>query len=156
MLPVAIIKLQQKASLQMAAIAAALFFIIQLGLSIYCPTFSNHRVYSCLVLSLVGLVSGCAGWAAGIVLSPLGSQVNGIQKIIAGLSLFWSGVVVSHLQDVIPWFNARQNAPMRTATKIELTFGLGLFLLGLCVTFNTRFDDYSTEPPPPTIGTTNE
>jgi hypothetical protein len=147
MLPAAIIKIQQKASLQLAVFLAVLFFIVQIALSIFCPVFSNHRVYSCFLLSLLGLVSGCAGWAVGIFLSPLGNQINGAQKVVAGLSLFWSGVVVSHLQDLVPWFSARQNSAIRPTTKIEVVFSLGIFLLALCVTFNTRFDDPSANPP---------
>jgi hypothetical protein len=71
-------------------------------------------------------------------LSPVGSQINGAQKVLAGLSLFWSGVVVSHWSEVAGLFDTWQKSPTTSATKIELLFGLGLFLLAFCVTFNTR------------------
>ncbi len=146
MLPAAIVKVQQKASLQMAVFIGILFFLVQVALSAFAPAFTNHRMYSCFLLSLVGLVSGCAGWSAGIFLSPLGSQINGAQKVLAGLSVFWSGVIISRLQDVSAWFSARKTLVTTPTTKIELVFGMGIFLLALCVTFNTRFDESSAVP----------
>jgi hypothetical protein len=73
-------------------------------------------------------------------LSPIGSQINGAQKVLAGLTVFcqvfWSGIVVSHLQQLSGLFDAWQKSSTTSAAKIELLFGLGIFLLSLCVTFN--------------------
>jgi hypothetical protein len=130
--------IQQKASYRIAALIGALFFCLQIGLSMFAPAFEAHRVYGGLILSLVGLASACAGWAFGMLLSPVGSQISGAQKVLAGLSLFWSGVVISHWSQTTELFDALQKASITSATKIELLFGLGLFLLAFCVTFNTR------------------
>jgi hypothetical protein len=132
---------QQNAAFVAAAALGALFLVVQVALSRAAPTFESHRVYSFLILSLIGLVSGCGGWACGIFLSPIGSQINGAQKVLAGLTVFWSGVIVSHLQQVSGLFDAWQKSSTTPGTKIELLFGLGIFLLALCVTFNTRFDE---------------
>lgn len=131
-------QIQQKASLQLAAILGALFFCVQVALSIVAPIFKSRRLYSCLIFSLVGLVSACAGWACGIFLSPIGSQINGAQKVLAGFAVFWSGVVVSHLSKLSELFDTWQKSSTTPATKMYLLFGLGIFLLALCVTFNTR------------------
>jgi hypothetical protein len=139
----ALSEIQAKASLQTALLLAALFTCVQVGLSITAPAFHTHRVYSCLILSLIGLVSACAGWASGMFLSPIGSQINGAQKVLAGLTVFWSGVIVSHLQQISGVFDAWQKSQMTSATKIDLLFGLGVFLFALCVTFNTRIDQTS-------------
>jgi hypothetical protein len=132
--------IQIKASLQMAVLIGVLFLCVQIALTITAPTFASHRMYSCFILSLIGLVSGCAGWASGMFLSPIGSQINGAQKVLAGLTVFWSGVIVSHLQQLSGLFDAWQKSPTTSATKIELLFGTGIFLFALCVTFNTRID----------------
>jgi hypothetical protein len=130
--------LQRNTSYKIAALIGALFFCLQVGLSIFAPAFETNKAYGCLILSLVGLTSACAGWACGMFLSPVGSQINGAQKVLAGLSLFWSGVVVSHWSEVAGLFDTWQKSSTTSATKIELLFGLGIFLLAFCVTFNTR------------------
>jgi hypothetical protein len=131
---------QTWASLVAALGVGIVFFLVQIGLASYAPFFEGHRVYSFLVLSLVGLASGCGGWAVGLFLSPIGSQVNGAQKVLAGFAVFWSGVVVSHLKGLSAMFDTWQKNSLTSATKIETLFGLGIFLFALCVTFNTRFD----------------
>jgi hypothetical protein len=124
----------------MAWFIGALFLCVQIALTITAPGFATHRIYSCFVLSLIGLVSACAGWASGMLLSPIGTQANGAQKVLAGITVFWSGVVVSHLQQLSGLFDAWQKSPITSATKIDLLFGLGVFLFAVCVTFNTRID----------------
>jgi|HubBroStandDraft_2_1064218.scaffolds.fasta_scaffold02466_6 hypothetical protein len=133
-------EIQSKTSLRVAAVLGIMFLAVQVALSIFAPAFEAHKVYYCVVLSLVGLVAGCAGWACGLFLSPIGSQVNGAQKVLAGFAVFWSGVVVSHLGQLTQLFDGWQKSAATPATKIELLFGLGVFLFALCVTFNTRFD----------------
>jgi hypothetical protein len=143
-------KVQERAAYQMALFIGILFGFLQVALSWTAPSFSTHRVYSCFVLSLVGLVAGCAGWACGMFLTPIGSQANGAQKVLAGIAVFWSGVVVSHVQQIATVFVSWKTASIEPAMKIELLFGCGLFLLSLCVTFNTRFDIPSTNTSSPT------
>jgi hypothetical protein len=130
--------LQRNTSLAFAGFIGALFFCLQVLLSIFAPAFEANRLYGCLIMSLVGLTAGCAGWTFGIFLSPVGSQINGAQKVLAGLSLFWSGVVVSHWSELAGLFDTWQKSSATSATKIELLFGVGIFLLAICVTFNTR------------------
>jgi hypothetical protein len=134
------INAQTRASLLAAALIGVAFLVVQIELSRNAPAFQGHSRYSFLVLSLIDLVSGCGGWACGLFLSPIGSQMGGSQKVLAGLTVFWSGVVVGNLNKLSGFFSAWQKAPMTSATKIELLFGLGVFLLALCATFNTRFD----------------
>ncbi|WP_353067741.1 hypothetical protein RBB77_23310 (plasmid) [Tunturibacter psychrotolerans] len=134
-------KIQQNAALRFGIFGGCLFFIVQIALARLAPSFKNHELYSFFVLSLIGLVCGCAGWAAGIVLSPIGSQAAGAQKVLAGLALLWTGVVIGHLQQISGALIEWQKGQIDGSIKIELLFGLGLFLLALCVTFNTRFDD---------------
>jgi hypothetical protein len=140
--------IQQKASLQVALGVGILFFIVQIGLSRTAAPFLDHKLYSFLILSLIGIVSGCAGWTFGIFLSPIGSQLNGAQKVLAAIAVFWSGIVVSHLEQMVAAFASWQKAPLSPGAKIELVFSLGLFLLALCVTFNTRFDSERGGPAP--------
>jgi hypothetical protein len=133
-------KTQTTASLLAALGLGILFILVQSGLARYAPFFEGHRAYSFFVLSLVGLASGCGGWALGLFLSPIGSQVNGAQKVLAAFAVFWSGVVVGHLQGLSAAFDTWQKNVLTSATKVEAVFGLGIFLFALCVTFNTRFD----------------
>jgi hypothetical protein len=133
-------KIQITASLIAALALGIVFLLVQIGLAHYAPFFEGHRAYSFFVLSLVGLASGSGGWAVGLFLSPIGSQVNGAQKVLAGFAVFWSGVVVSHLQGLSAVFDTWQKSSITSATKVEAVFGLGVFLFALCVTFNTRFD----------------
>lgn len=137
-------KIQMTASLIVALALGIVFLLVQIGLARYAPFFEGHRAYSFFVLSLVGLASGCGGWALGLFLSPIGSQVNGAQKVLAGFAVFWSGVVVSRLQGLSAIFDTWQKNSLTSATKIEAVFGLGIFLFALCVTFNTRFDSPSS------------
>ena len=138
-------KIQQNVALRFGLLGALLFLIVQIALARIAPAFQDHRFYSFFLLSLIGLVSGCAGWAAGIVLSPIGSQAGGAQKVLAGLTVFWTGVVIGHLQQISSAFNEWQKSQMDGSAKIEILFGLGLFLLAVCITFNTRFDEVSKD-----------
>jgi hypothetical protein len=122
-----------------------LFLLVQFVLARIAPGFACHRFYNFCILSLIGLVTGCAGWACGMALTPIGSQASGAQKILAGVTVFWSGVVVGHIKDLSGILDAYQKSPISPATKIRLVFGLGIFLMALCVTFNTRFDDGKKE-----------
>jgi heme/copper-type cytochrome/quinol oxidase subunit 3 len=139
-------KNQTTASLIVALTLGIVFLLVQIGLSRYAPFFEGHRIYSFFVLSCIGLASGCGGWALGLFLSPIGSQVTGAQKVLAGFAVFWSGVVVSHLQGLSELFENWQKSSLTSATKVEAVFGIGIFLFALCVTFNTRFDSPPTSP----------
>jgi hypothetical protein len=72
-------------------------------------------------------------------LSPIGSQAGGAQKVLAGFAVFWTGVIAGHLSQISSAVSGWQKASMNQATRIELLFGLGIFLFAACVTFNTRF-----------------
>jgi len=131
--------IQQNVTLRFALYGGLLFFIVQIALSRVAPGFVGRRWYSFFLLSLIGLTAGCAGWACGIVLSPIGSQAGGAQKVLAGLAVFWTGVIVGHLPQISSAVSEWQKASMDQATRIELLFGLGIFLFAACITFNTRF-----------------
>ena len=83
--------LQKDATLQFACYGGLLFLVLYIALSRFAPGFDDDRWYSFFLLSLVGLTAGCAGW--GIVLSPIGSQVGGAQKVLTGFAVFWTGRV---------------------------------------------------------------
>jgi hypothetical protein len=131
--------IQTETSLQFALYGGYLFLAIQFALSCAAPGFYGHRVYSFFLMALIGVTAGCAGWACGIVLSPMGSQASGSQKVLAGLGVFWTGVVAGHLSQRGTAFSRFQGEAMTQATKIELLFALGIFFFAACVTFNTRF-----------------
>jgi hypothetical protein len=116
-----------------------LFLVVQFLICCYAPPFRGLRPYNFWILSLIGLTAGCAGWATGIFLSPLGSQVEGAQKVLAGFAIFWSGVVVSHLDQFRQGFAVLQRSTASASSEIRLTFAIGIYLYALCVTFNTRF-----------------
>jgi hypothetical protein len=130
---------QQNATLRFAFYGGLLFFIVQVALSRVAPGFGGYRWYSFFLLSLIGLTAGCAGWASGIVLSPIGSQAAGAQKVLAGFAVFWTGVIAGHLSQISSAVSGWQKVSMNQAAKIELLFGLGIFLFATCITFNTRF-----------------
>jgi hypothetical protein len=133
-------KIQQNASLRFGLFAAPLFLAVQIALAYLAPAFAGLRLYNFVLLSLVGIVAGCAGWACGLVLSPIGSQASGAQKVLAGLTVFWSGIVIGHFQQISIAFSEKAST-LSASSKIQLLFGLGLFLLAVCITFNTRFDN---------------
>jgi hypothetical protein len=131
--------LQTDATLRFACYGGLLFLTIQIALSRVAPGFDGHRWYSFFLLALVGLTAGCAGWAWGIVLSPIGSQAGGAQKVLAGFAVFWTGVIVGHLPQIASAFSGWQKTSINQAARIEMLFGLGVFLFAVCITFNTRF-----------------
>jgi hypothetical protein len=131
--------IQQNVTLQFALYGGLLFFIVQIALCLVAPGFEGYRLYSFFLLSLIGLTSGCAGWASGIVLSPIGSQAAGAQKVLAGFAVFWTGVIVGHLPQISSAVSGWQRVSMNQAARVELLFGLGVFLFAACITFNTRF-----------------
>jgi hypothetical protein len=112
---------------------------VQIGLSRVAPCFDGHRWYSFWLLSLIGLTGGCAGWAGGIILSPIGSQASGAQKVLAAVGVFWTGVIAGHIPQISNTVHQWQIASLSSSTLIELLFGFGIFLFATCVTFNTRF-----------------
>jgi hypothetical protein len=79
------------------------------------------------------------GWWIGLVLNPLQSQAEGAKRVLAAFSLFWSGVFVSHLQGAARLLGIGGTPGVTAVDKIRVVFAFGVFLLGLCVTFNTRF-----------------
>jgi hypothetical protein len=131
--------IQRDVTLQFACYGGLLFLAIQIALCLVAPGFEGCRRYSFCLLALIGLTSGCAGWACGIVLSPIGSQAGGAQKVLAGFAVFWTGVIVGHLPQISSALTGWQKASMNQAGRIELLFGCGVFLFAACITFNTRF-----------------
>jgi hypothetical protein len=131
---------QQEFTRRAAIPIAICFLMVQIVLTFATPSFAGQKLYHCFVFSLVGLVAGCAGWACGLFLSPMGTQVQGAQKVVAAVAVFWSGVVVGHLKDLSGLLRAWEQTPIAAPTKIRLLFGLGVFLFALCVTFNTHFE----------------
>lgn len=117
------------------------FIIVQIGLGIFDPYFEGHRWCHSLVLSTIGLTSGCAGWFTGIVLSPMGIQAASAQKTLAGLSVFWSGVIVGNLTTLKSFFGDFHNVTPTPTTKLRLVWGLGIFAWSICTTLNTRIYD---------------
>lgn len=132
--------LQPSATLRLATYIAPIFMVIQLALACTAPSFAGLRVYNFFLLSLIGLASGCGGWICGIVLSPIGSQASGAQKVLGAIVVFWTGIVVGHFPEIFKSIAVWQKSQLSTTSKIQLLFGLGVFLLATCVTFNTRFD----------------
>lgn len=131
--------IQRNLTLRFALYGGLLFFILQIALSRTAPGFAGNRWYSFFLLSLVGVTAGCAGWACGIVLSPIGSQAGGAQKVLAGFAVFWGGVIVGHLPQISSAISGWQKSSMNQPQKLELLFALGIFLFAVCITFNTRF-----------------
>jgi len=132
------IKPQVKATLFFGAFLGILFFADQIGISVSGPFAKELRWYFFWVLTLVGLTAGCMGWMTGMVLSPLGIQATAAQKILAALSVFWSGVIVGHISDIEKALGGLQATTMSSISKVRLVFGLGIYFLAVCVTFNTR------------------
>jgi hypothetical protein len=132
------IKPQVKATLFFGAFLGILFFADQIGVTISGPFPKELRWYYFWVLTLVGLAAGCMGWMTGLVLSPLGIQANAAQKILAALSVFWSGVIVGHISEIMKALGGLQTTTMSSISKARLVFGLGIYFLAVCVTFNTR------------------
>jgi hypothetical protein len=122
-----------------AIVGGIMFLFVQVGLCRWAPAFRDTGLYNFFILSLLGLTGGFLGWWIGLVLNPLQSQAEGAKRALAAFSLFWSGVVVSHLQGVARLLGIGGAPGFTAAEKIRVVFGFGVFLLGLCVTFNTRF-----------------
>jgi hypothetical protein len=134
-------KVQEEISLQFGLFLAIIFLIVQIAMAYTAVWFEGHRLFSFFFLSLIGLAAGCAGWGRGIVLTPLGNQSNGAQKVLVGFDVFWTGVIAGHLPQLSDYFNGWKNGNWNERTEIEVLFGAGIFLLASCVTFNTRFED---------------
>ena len=131
--------IQNDMALQFAIYGGSLFFAIQIALAKVAPGFAGYRLYAFFLMALIGLTAGCAGWACGIVLSPIGSQAGGAQKILAGFAVFWTGVIAGHLQQISNAITGWQQSITHQPFKIELLFGTGIFIFASCITFNTRF-----------------
>jgi hypothetical protein len=127
---------------------AVAFSIVQIGLAVFDPYFQGDRWYHFFILSAVGLTCGCAGWFTGIVLSPMGIQAASAQKILAGLSVFWTGVIVGNITTLKSLFGDLHNFSLTPTTKLRLVWALGIFAWAVCTTLNTRiYGDDSVKSP---------
>jgi hypothetical protein len=134
------LKSQMFTSLAAAVVLAVVFMVLNIGLPLTAPAFQPHKWYNVFVLSLLGIVGGMMGWLVGVLLSPIGNQKEGSQRILGAVSLFWSGVIVGHINDLTSFLTNRSLTNLPSGQKIRILFMFGLFLFAFVLTFNTRYD----------------
>jgi hypothetical protein len=124
-----------------AVFIGGILFVVNVGLSAFAPYFSGARWYNFFLLSLIGLSGGIGGWFLGILLSPLGTQRLGVKQIATAVSAFWSGVIVSNLDQIKAAFLSHASWAGSARQQVRLLFLFAVFLFAFAATFNTRFDD---------------
>ncbi len=124
-----------------ATFAGILLFFITIGLSSFAPFFQGVRLYNFFLLSLLGLAGGLAGWFLGILISPLGSQRQGVKQIATAISAFWSGVIAANLDTIRAAILSRASWFGTPVARVRLLYCATIFLMALAGTFNSRFDD---------------
>jgi hypothetical protein len=128
---------QMKFARRTALFFAVLYLLYNFSLPLLCTVGCPRYWQTVLVFSLVGSVCGLLGWLAGTLMTPLGNQEAAAAKVVAAISLIWTTAIAVHIKDIGKW--AAVNLAQITPThERQALFGLGLFILGLTVTFNTR------------------
>jgi hypothetical protein len=123
-----------------------IFFVLTFALPSSVPSFHGHYWFNVWVLVLIAGTSAMLGWGIGIFLTPIGVQVKSANLLVSAVTSFWTGVIVSHIESVGRTLLGFVNGKWDQSLKVRLLFGVGLFLMSLFVTVNSRFPEAHPYP----------
>jgi hypothetical protein len=141
-----ILSLQIRATWILAGVFGSLFLAFNFCTPLIMPGWPKTYWANVLILSLIGTVAGCCDWLVGILMSPLQNQAAAAGKVAAALSIIWSTALAINFVRVARGTVKLFEASASTSNKIQLLFALGVFILGVAATFNTRIDGRRPAP----------